>query len=68
LRSDPLHGDVRIRLAGDFLDLAVSEAETDEFGEGVGLAGGRKSVETVALATDNQALQSEQGISGRTGG
>jgi hypothetical protein len=46
----------------------VSEAETDEFGEGVRLAGDRKPVETVALATDDQTLQSEQGISGGTDG
>ncbi len=68
MRSDTLHRDVWVRLAGYFLDLAVGEAEADEFGEGVRLAGGRKSVETVALATDDQTLQTERSILGRTDG
>ena len=68
LRANALDGDVWVRLAGYFLDLAVGEAETDEFGEGVRLAGDRKPIKAIALATDNQPLQSEQGISGRTDG
>jgi hypothetical protein len=34
----------------------------------VRLAGDRKPIKAIALATDNQPLQSEQGISGRTDG
>ena len=68
MRANALDGDVWVRLAGYFLDLAVGEAETDEFGEGVRLTGDRKPIEAVTLAADNQPLQSKQGISGGTDG
>jgi hypothetical protein len=67
-RADALDGDVREILAGDILDLAVSIAEMDEFGEGARLAGRGEPVETIALAAHDQPFQSEHGIFGRTGG
>ena len=65
-RADALDGDFRIIPTGDFLDLAVSIAEANEIGERARLAGRRESVETVALTSHDQPLQSEQGVFGRT--
>ena len=67
-RADALHRDVREILAGDFLDLAVGVAEANQFSEGERLAGRREAIETIALTTDNQTLQAEHGILGRTDG
>ena len=68
MRADAQDGYVRKVLASDLLDLTVSEAETDEFGEGARLAGRREPIKTVALPADDQALQSEHGVFGRTDG
>jgi hypothetical protein len=65
---DALDGDVREILTGDVLDLAVGVAETNELGESAGLAGRREPVETIALAADDEPLEAEQGVCGRTGG
>ena len=48
-RADAHDGDFRKILAGDFLDVAVGVAETNQLGKGPRLAGRAQSVEPIAL-------------------
>ena len=63
--ADALDDDIGVGPSRHRADRAVDQAEADEFGEGQGLALGREPVEAVALAPDDEALETEGRIRGK---
>lgn len=63
--ADSLDGDIRVGPARDRLDLAVDQAEPDQFGEGPGLAIRGEPVESVAFAADDESFEPEGRVRGK---